>query len=116
MLIKKTGKTIFVGDGINDSPVLAESDFGISMGEGTEIANNTADAILVSNNLENIPKAIKISRKTMRIIKQNIIFSLLIKLIVLMLGICGVAPVWLAVIADTGVSLITVLNSIRILK
>ena len=115
-MMKKTGKTIFVGDGINDSPVLAESDFGISIGEGAEIANNTADGILISNNLETLPASTKTARKTMKIIKFNIAFSLVIKLIVLVLGVLGIAPVWLAVVADTGVSLLTVVNSLRIFK
>ena len=115
-LLKKKGKVIFVGDGINDSPVLAEANFGISMGEGSEIANSTADGILISNNLETLPKSIKISRKTMNIVKFNVVFSLIIKAIVLILGIVGIAPVWLAVVADTGVSLFTVLNSLRIFR
>lgn len=112
--LKKYGKTIFVGDGINDSPVLASADFSISIGEGTEIANNTADAILISNNLSTLPDIIKISKKTMRILKENIGFSLLMKAIVLTLGVLGFAPIWLAVFADVGVTLITVINSIRI--
>lgn len=115
-LMKRKGKVIFVGDGINDSPVLAESNFGISMGEGSEIANSTADGILISNNLETLPKAIKISRKTIGIIKFNIVFSLVIKAVVLTLGLLGIAPIWLAIVADTGVSLFTVLNSIRIFR
>lgn len=114
--LKQNKKVIFVGDGINDSPVLAESDFGISIGEGAEIANNMADAILISNNIQTIPNSIKIARKSMRIIKFNIVFSLLIKVIVLILGVLGIAPVWIAVVADTGVSFITVMNSARILK
>lgn len=114
--LKQKGKVIFVGDGINDSPVLAASDFGISIGEGAEIANNTADGILISNNIETIPNSIKIARKSMRIIKFNIAFSLIIKAIVLILGILGIAPVWAAVVADTGVSFFTVINSARILK
>lgn len=114
--IKKDNKVIFIGDGINDSPVIAASDFGISMGEGTEIANNTSDAILLSNNLSIIPNAIKISKLSIRIIKFNIIFSLIIKLFVLILGFTGMAPMWTAILADTGVSLITVLNSVRIFK
>ena len=113
---KEKGKVIFVGDGINDSPVLAQADFGISIGEGTEIANNTADAILISNNLETIASSIKIARKSMRIVKFNIVFSLVVKAIVLTLGILGIAPIWAAVVADTGVSFITVINSARILK
>lgn len=114
--LKENGEIIFVGDGINDSPVLLEASFGISMGEGTEIANNIADGILISNNISKIPSMIKIARKTMNIIKFNIVFSLIIKAIVLLLGILGYAPIWLAIVADTGVSLLTVLNSIRILK
>ena len=113
-LLKKQGKTLFVGDGINDSPVLAASDFGISMGEGTEIASNTADSILISNNLEAIPESINIGKKTVRIMKENIIFSLAMKLIVLTAGVLGVAPVWLAVFADVGVTIINVINAIRI--
>ncbi|MFR0822763.1 MAG: heavy metal translocating P-type ATPase [Clostridia bacterium] len=114
--LKEKGKVIFVGDGINDSPVLAVSDFGISMGEATEIANSTADAILISNRISSIPKMIQIARKTMHIIQFNIFFSLVVKAIILTLGMMGNAPVWLAIIADTGVSLITVLNSVRIMK
>ncbi len=113
---KEKGEIIFVGDGINDSPVLAESSFGISMGEGAEIASSTADAILISNHLSTIPKAIKIARKTIFIIWSNILFSLLLKAIVLTLGVLGIAPIWLAIVADTGVSLLTVLNSVRIFK
>lgn len=114
--LRKDGKVIFVGDGINDSPVLAEADFGISIGEGTEIANSTADGILISNNISSIPSIIKIARKSFNIIKFNIVFSLIIKLIILSLGIAGIAPVWLAIVADTGVSLITVLNCVRIFE
>lgn len=112
--LKQDGKVIFIGDGINDSPVLAEADFGISMGEGTEIANSAADGILISNNIAILPETIKTAKKTMRIIKFNIVFSLVVKAIVLTLGLLGISPVWLAVVADTGVSLLTVLNSVRI--
>ena len=84
------------------------------MGEGTEIASNTADSILISNNLEAIPESINIGKKTVRIMKENIIFSLAMKLIVLTAGVLGVAPVWLAVFADVGVTIITVINAIRI--
>lgn len=114
--LKEQGEILFVGDGINDSPVLAEASFGISMGEGAEIASNTADAILISNHLSTIPKAIKIARKAIHIIWANILFSLIVKAIVLTLGVLGIAPIWLAIIADTGVSLLTVLNSVRIFR
>ena len=114
--LKEEGKAIFIGDGINDSPVLATSDFSIAMGEGTDIASTTADSILISNNISSLPQIIKVARKTIRIVNENITISLLAKLIVLILGILGIAPVWLAVAADTGITLITVINSIRIFK
>ena len=114
--LKKSGKVIFIGDGINDSPVLATSDFGIAMGEGTDIASITADSILISNNISSLPQIIKIARKTIRIVNENITVSLLAKLVVLALGVAGIAPVWLAVAADTGITLLTVINSIRIFK
>lgn len=113
-LKSKKDKTIFVGDGINDGPVLASSDFGISMGTGTEIANNIADGILLSNDLSRLPSIIKTARKGMNIAKENIIFSLLIKAIVLILGVLGIAPIWMAVLADTGTTVLTVLNSLRV--
>lgn len=114
--LKNNGKVIFVGDGINDSPVLASADFSISMGEGTQIASNTADSILITNQISSIPNMIKTAKSTMTIIYFNMIFSLLTKLVVLILGIIGYAPIWLAVFADVGVTLITVLNSIRIYR
>ena len=112
--LKEEGKVIFIGDGINDSPVLAISDFSIAMGEGTDIASTTADSILISNNMSSLPQIIKVARKTIRIVNENITISLFAKLIVLIFGILGIAPVWLAVAADTGITLITVINSIRI--
>lgn len=115
-LKKQNEKVTFIGDGINDSPVLASANFGIAMGEGTEIASSTADGILLSNNIATLPEIIKISRKSMRIVKANIIFSIVVKLIVLGLGVLGYAPIWLAVLADTGVTFLTVLNSMRIFK
>lgn len=114
--LKKDSKVIFVGDGINDGPVLATSDFGISMGKGTEIANNVSDSILISNKISIIPECIKDAQKTMGIVKFNIAFSLIVKFIVLALGIVGIAPMWSAVIADTGVSSLTILNAIRVYR
>ena len=109
-------KVTFLGDGINDSPVIATADFGMSMGTGSEIANNTADGILISNDIASLPTIIRIAKKTMRIVKFNITFSLLAKLVVLIVGLFGTAPIWLAVLADTGVTLLTVLNALRILR
>ncbi len=85
--LKESGKVIFIGDGINDSPVLAESNFGISMGEGTEIAASSSDAVLISNNIASLPNIIKTAKKTMKIIKFNIAFSLIVKAVVLALGV-----------------------------
>jgi len=107
---------IFVGDGINDSPVLAEADFGMSMGDSAEISNNTADGILISNNIDTIPEIVKVAKKAMNIAKFNIVFSLIVKIIVLAIGFVSTVPIWIAVFADTGVTVITVLNAIRILK
>ena len=116
--IKEENKKVaFVGDGINDSPSLARSDIGIAMGGvGSDAAIEAADIVVMTDELSKITTAINISKKTIKIVKQNIVFALGVKILVLILGAFGISGMWEAVFADVGVSVIAIINAMRTLR
>lgn len=114
---EKDEKLVFIGDGINDAPVLAYADIGCSMGGlGSDAAIEAADVVIMTDQPSLVVDAISISRKTMRIVKENIVFAIAVKVLVLLLSAIGVASMWAAVFADVGVSVIAILNALRILR
>ncbi|MBQ2527582.1 MAG: HAD-IC family P-type ATPase, partial [Spirochaetales bacterium] len=116
-LLDGGNKLAFVGDGINDAPVLTRADLGIAMGAmGSDAAIEAADVVLMDDNPMKIAKAISISRKCLRIVYQNIVFALAVKFACLILGALGITNMWAAIFADVGVMVIAVLNSIRALR
>ena len=112
----ENGKVVFVGDGINDAPVLATSDIGVAMGGlGADAAIEASDIVIMTDEISKLSDAINLAKRTMRIVRENIVFAIGVKIVVLLLSVLGLSTMWQAVFADVGVSVIAILNALRVL-